>query len=234
MDRLLPIIFSRFCKSYEEKAIIQKQTAKELLSFSCNLDGLGIDLGSGTGFLSELLNTKNIISVDISKGMLKICKSKNKNVLLADIENLPIKTNSIDFAISNFSLHWTDLSKSLKEVNRILKDNGQFIFSIPIENSLEIIYEILKVKTFKFPSKYEILKKLEEYNFDILENFEKSYRLNFNSGIEILEHLHYTGVSINKQNSNFKEKRKIYLKFKNWKGENYVNYNTLFINCRKV
>jgi len=50
--------FSKSFRTYQNKAIIQKQTATILSEMAEDLTGLGIDLGCGTGFLYESLRKK--------------------------------------------------------------------------------------------------------------------------------------------------------------------------------
>ncbi|RUM60159.1 MAG: hypothetical protein DSY53_01290, partial [Persephonella sp.] len=125
---LIKKYFSRFSKTYCREAYIQKKTAKDLIDFGRELIyGIGVDLGSGTGYIADFLKDKNIsiINIDLSRDMLKAVEFGIN--IQGDIENLPFKDNSFNFVISSFSLHWTDLNKSFKEINRILKAGGVFI-----------------------------------------------------------------------------------------------------------
>ncbi len=89
-----------------------------------NLSGKILDLGSGTGLLSKFLNRK-LISIDISKKMLK--KSNSKNVQ-GDIAELPFKDDSFDVVISFSALmNSSNPKKTINEVNRILKSDGVFV-----------------------------------------------------------------------------------------------------------
>jgi ubiquinone/menaquinone biosynthesis C-methylase UbiE len=45
-----------------------------------------------------------------------------------DIENLPLKNNTYNVVISNYGIEYSDLSKSLAEVSRIMSDKGDVIF----------------------------------------------------------------------------------------------------------
>ncbi|MFW9878304.1 MAG: class I SAM-dependent methyltransferase, partial [Candidatus Thorarchaeota archaeon] len=107
-----------------------------------------LDLGCGTGFSSEILIESGfiVIGVDILHDMILKAKEKkvlkeNKNLelILADINNLPIKTNIIDHIISissyNFITHGKKnygeklklLGETAKYLNRILKKKGRII-----------------------------------------------------------------------------------------------------------
>lgn len=226
---IIKISFSKAVGSYEKEILIQKKTAFKLLQYSKGLEGLGIDLGCGTGFLSSLIG-KDIIGVDISFSMARIYKNKNHRIVVGDIENLPFKDKSFDFAVSNFALHWTDLERSFKEVKRILKEDGRFIFCIPVEGSLKIVEKILGEKNFDFLSVDNVLEILSKY-FKV-KSFEIStYEEKFKNGLELLKHLHKTGSSIGKSGKTIGEKRKIFNKFNQYKDPCVLNFEVLFVSA---
>ena len=79
-----------------------------------------------------------VTGIDISTEQLKFAKAlvkKNKvNIKLykGDIRTLPqIKSNSQDIVFSAYALHYVDnLESCFKEVHRVLKKNGIFVFSL--------------------------------------------------------------------------------------------------------
>ncbi len=88
------------------------------------LSGKILDLGAGTGLLSNFLN-KKLVSIDISKKML--LKSNSKNIL-GDIAKLPFKDNSFDTVLSFSALmNSSSPQKTISEVHRILKPKGIFV-----------------------------------------------------------------------------------------------------------
>lgn len=103
------------------------------------LGGMGLDLGCGTGFSTEVLvDTYPLVhwvGVDASLQMLE--KGKNKPNLskipwvAADAIRLPFADASFDVVVANFSWHWFGESAGA-EVNRILKPNGLFLASVPL------------------------------------------------------------------------------------------------------
>ena len=109
----------------------RKKAVKYLLSLNRLYKNI-LDLASGSGdFGKEFLKLKprRIYSVDISLEMLKINRQKiNNNInhqIKADSENLPFVNNCCDlcgiaFGIRNFE----NLDKCLKEIHRVLNDNG--------------------------------------------------------------------------------------------------------------
>lgn len=100
-----------------------------------------LDLGCGPGNLAGgLYNvelSKLIFGVDISRDMLKEAR-KNVPAFLpiqSLAERLPFKNNSFD-AVIGFSVlhHLPDLNKLWKELYRIIKPNGLFIFGEPVQS----------------------------------------------------------------------------------------------------
>jgi len=101
-----------------------------------------LDLGSGAGFDSFLAsrkvgNTGKIIGVDFTEEMIEkargLAKKYNYNNVefkLGDIENLPIKNESIDIIISNCVINLaSDKLKVFKEAYRVLKKTGRMYVS---------------------------------------------------------------------------------------------------------
>jgi len=91
-----------------------------------------LDIASGTGDLTlELFNLdpEKVFSMDISEKMLEVQRKKiNSDKLqieLADVQNMSYESGSIDLATIGFGIrNFDDMEKSLKEIHRILSDNG--------------------------------------------------------------------------------------------------------------
>lgn len=101
-----------------------------------------LDLGSGAGFDCFLAAKKvgkqgKVIGVDMTPQMIKKAKEnakkyhyKNVNFKLGEIENLPIKENTIDVIISNCVINLSpDKFKVFKEAYRVLKNKGKMFIS---------------------------------------------------------------------------------------------------------
>jgi ubiquinone/menaquinone biosynthesis C-methylase UbiE len=95
-----------------------------------------VDLGCGTGILFDLLRRKvgkdgMIIGVDFCSKMSSKAKQnfpfETISEVNAEVENLPLRTDSFDSAISFAAFaHFTDPRKVMVEVSRVLKDSGAF------------------------------------------------------------------------------------------------------------
>lgn len=135
--------FGSASKSYDISARLQRYCGKHLMPWLPNRNDLTVvDLGSGTGFFTELLSSRyeQVLGLDISKDMLNFAKENRVatiNWLGADAYKLPLQSNSIDFVYSNLMIQWCDpLDSVLNEVMRVLKPGGVFVFSTLIEGTL--------------------------------------------------------------------------------------------------
>lgn len=81
-----------------------------------------LELGCGKGALKDVF--ANYVGLDISLYVLK-GYLKGKNVVQADIQELPIKDSSVDFVLSIAAIeHVPNPEKAFCEVDRILKRGG--------------------------------------------------------------------------------------------------------------
>jgi len=104
--------------------------------------GLVLDLGCGTGFITEKLG--NVVGIDYSINMLKLCQ-KGLNLVCANAELLPFKDNSFDTIISMTVLQDVDdVVSSVSEIKRVLKPDGRIILSVLNKKKIEEIRKVLK------------------------------------------------------------------------------------------
>ena len=138
--------FDRAAQTYDAAAILQKLVRTEMLS---RLDLVKIkpqvilDAGCGTGHGSFALQKKfssaHVVSLDIALGMLQKTQQqqpllnkifKQKNLICADIEHLPIANSSLGMVWSNLALQWcNDLDGAFNQIARVLQPNGLLMFS---------------------------------------------------------------------------------------------------------
>jgi ubiquinone/menaquinone biosynthesis C-methylase UbiE len=93
-----------------------------------------LDIGSGNGRLSEIINlkTENYTGIDISLNLVKIAKERypNGNFLVGDMRELPFSDGEFDVlvAVASFChILKKDQFKTMKEWSRILKPNGVLV-----------------------------------------------------------------------------------------------------------
>lgn len=90
-----------------------------------------LDAGCGEGWYCEYIGG-NIIGIDISKHACDLSAKRNKSMTFAVASSfdLPLMTESIDFAYSVFAPF------SPQELSRVLKTSGYFMQVFPLENHL--------------------------------------------------------------------------------------------------
>ena len=92
-----------------------------------------LDIGTGNGYVAKCLaekvsKTNKFYAIDLSPDMIKSAKTYCKNqknivIIQGDNYHLPFDNNSINLVTNKVSTNF-----SIKEVFRVLKDNGIFVF----------------------------------------------------------------------------------------------------------
>lgn len=98
---------------------------------------IAVDVGAGTGFLTEALLRKELFvtAIDQSEEMLTRLKSKFEDsdrlvLLQGNGHSIPLKDNTADIVVANMYLHHTENPQTaIREMARILKPNGKLVFS---------------------------------------------------------------------------------------------------------
>ncbi len=122
--------FSKAAENYNSTATMQRDIASELVRYAkpYTLPGMvALDMGCGTGFVASALK-QNIVQLDIAPGMCRKASELSPSIC-ADMESLPFADNVFDTVFSSSSLQWTDMTKSLSQAQRVLKEEGTFAFS---------------------------------------------------------------------------------------------------------
>ena len=127
--------FNSASSNYNDNAFLQNEIANRLaekLKVISIKPQTIIDLGSGTGFLSEktakIFPNSILVCVDFAQQSL-LENSQNLKVC-ANAYELPFASNSVDFIVSNLMMQWCpDLTTLFNECFRILKPQGLFLFT---------------------------------------------------------------------------------------------------------
>lgn len=133
-------------KEYEKWYVSSKGTLfdrreRELFSISVKKKRFQnvLDLGSGTGRITETIApyVDSVVALDFSLESLSVLQSKqlsNVTTIYANAsDGLPFKSESFDLVCSCQVIQHMileDILAVLRECNRVLKPNGQFVFSI--------------------------------------------------------------------------------------------------------
>lgn len=144
-----------------------------------------LDIGCGTGWAvhyvaNKLNDNGKFIGVDISDGMLDKAKQrengfKNIHFIKSSSDNLPFENEYFDFVICTNSFHhYPDPHKTLSEIYRVLKKNGQF-FILDVTNdhflakALNHFFLITEKEHIRFYNSDEFKKMFSTAGFSIKE-----------------------------------------------------------------
>ena len=175
-------------KSYNKNAFKLSEKFKDLMDlnkrdefkkFISLLRGKKIlDIGCGAGehsvYFSE--NGLDVVCIDLSTEMIKLCKEKGLNAFVMDLENLEFENESFDgiWAVTSL-LHVKkqNLPKAIDGFYRLLKEEGIFYVCVKEGDGERYIDDGGGMKRFfVFWKKNELLK-LFEKQFELLEFREK-------------------------------------------------------------
>lgn len=121
-----------------------------------NVKGKNIlDLGCGTGIYAKTLKKRGakVKGIDISEEMVRIARRENPDVefRIGNVEKLPYNKGEFDIVLAALCLgHLDNWDNVFKEVRRVLKPHGVFVFSIdnPVINSVKkAIFEGTKLNS---------------------------------------------------------------------------------------
>src|SRR6476646_1612797 len=127
--------------SYNERCIDYERGRFDAVAGEQNLPyGRALELGCGTGFFLLNLMQGGVAETgsvtDLSPGMVKVALRNAENLKLpvdgrvADAETIPYEDNTFDLVVGHAVLHHIpDVEKSLREVLRVLKPGGRFVFA---------------------------------------------------------------------------------------------------------
>lgn len=134
-------------KIKDNKIILKSPIYNHKLKIVTNLlykvDGSLLDVGLGYGVLEGQLNkikpNLKISGIDISSfAILKAKQNYKGDFMVGSILDIPFKDKKFDVVLALDVLEHFEIEKcmkGLKEINRVLKSNGQFILSVPINES---------------------------------------------------------------------------------------------------
>lgn len=134
--------FNRAAKTYNSAGVLQQEVLSRLLArlqyVRLEPESI-IDIGCGTGRgvagLQKTYAGAKILGLDLAYSMLEETKKQfslfsKKRMVNADMERLPLAGNSFDLMFSCLAIQWAnDLNSVLREVARIGKEGGLFMFA---------------------------------------------------------------------------------------------------------
>lgn len=185
-------VFDNIATKYVEYFGDDWEFINEINDFAANFkkDSTIIDLGSGSGYITNYLCGKNLnaIGIDFSEEMIKIAKAKYPKLkfLLDNFTNIEnyFKKASVDGLISIYSLYFIpkeQFNNALKSLSKVLKDDGKFLFVTQLGTGEDFITTPLMEENnidgkiyVNYYMKEELENILERNNF-IIESFVSKY-----------------------------------------------------------
>lgn len=197
------LIQKRFAKNldtYNDNAKIQKKMAERLLSFLDRKDFNDIlEIGCGTGFLTQLVNEKFSFKTYTANDIVESCEKYVKeinpkiNFIPADIEKAVENSDKkYDLIISNAVFQWVEnLESFIKLLISKLNDDGVLLFStFGPENFREVNFVL--GKTLPYYSANELQEIIKGYK-SVVE--QEMHVMAFKTPKDILKHIKSTGVN---------------------------------------
>ena len=198
-------IKSRFEKSmtkYDENAIVQTQTAKELVfelsKLGKNFDTI-IELGCGTGLLTKQIKENMTFSAYYANDLVE----KSKNYISEIIPSAIFITGNAqkikvprkaDLLVSNAMFQWFSRVSDIADCTaKMLNKGGILAFSTFGKDNFREIKETGKI-SLEYASAEDLTSELSK-KYEILYIDEYTKTLNFNNPLEILTHMKNTGVN---------------------------------------
>lgn len=138
--------FGRAAESYDAAAHLQRAVCRDLLSRAGEhwSPKRILDLGSGTGYGSELLRRRfpeaEIIALDLAPEMLQYARARrpaSNGYVAADAEQLPLADYCIDLVFSSFALQWCyRLPQLFAEIRRVMAPGAHTLISTLVPGTL--------------------------------------------------------------------------------------------------
>jgi malonyl-CoA O-methyltransferase len=142
--------FSRAANTYDSAAEVQLDIAFDAMSYLPSHYKSGLDIGCGTGRISQQLSNRceRLVAMDLAFGMLSYAQQNNALTassicwLQGDADSLPMADNSVDMLYSSMVLQWTDnQQKVMSEINRVMDSGATAILAIMCDGSFTQLNE---------------------------------------------------------------------------------------------
>ncbi|MDE6460473.1 MAG: DUF452 family protein [Paramuribaculum sp.] len=191
--------FTRSIETYGNNAPAQRYSAErlaELINQKATLKGEVIEIGCGSGFLTELIepmleNNSTLSLIDISP----IDNHLPGKHILGDAETymFSLQEDSVSAILSSSAVQWFNSpSTFLHNALRVLSPGGLLAISVYEDTTFSQIPQL------KSPSRVfsqSFIKSIVPQGFDIIFLDSSEYIQEFDSAIDILRHFRLTGVA---------------------------------------
>lgn len=215
--------FDRAASTYDSVSSIQKQTAQQLLTYlqmtNAQFSKI-LDIGTGTGFIPEILLTLypnlSYILNDISPAMVTFVSKKFENYAniafhIGDAEYSVFP--KVDLTVSNMAFQWFEnLEHSIKS---LWKDTTIMAFSTLMEGTFSNWSQYchlqgLDSKINDYPSYRQLINYCNALNAHQAYFYQHTYTLSFNTPLGFMRYLKLLGANTPKNDEPSFLKKSIY------------------------
>jgi len=186
--------FNKAALNYNSHCNLQLRTGDILLKLIDPVEK-AIDLGCGTGLITNKIKCKKLYALDISEKMLNQARVrlKNKAVTYLDTSFDNFYEPELDLAFANMSLQWSDnIALTLNNIKNNLKTGGTLAFSMPLRGT----FINLTTNKMTFLTAHELHDILEEWN--IIHSSHEEINYQFQSLIDSLRSIKAVGANYSK------------------------------------
>lgn len=192
---------------YDQFALFQAETIQHLVTLyedRIKNNQIWVDLGCGTGLFSKILRkhkkTVSLIGLDISPESLKLSSQSTRYSVLADIEAVPFKNDSIDGFVIASVIQWiADIKRCMQNLNECLTKNGVVLFSVFTNESF---YELNTIKRsigltvpVSLPSESSFFEILKQCGFSIFSYDKMEHTYYFPTALDALKSISSYGAT---------------------------------------
>ena len=200
---LVKFRFKKSIDTYDNSAVIQKEMAINLIDkilSNCGKEFHKIfEFGVGTGFLSKNILSEIKFDEYFANDIIEESEFCIRNIihdakfLAGDIEKIKIEEN-FDLVLSNAVMQWIfDVDELLLKIHKNLNEGGYFAFTTFGEQNYKEIKETTGVSLNYL--KGETLKDKCNRLFDVVCFEENVQTLCFNTPLDVLKHIKYSGTN---------------------------------------
>jgi SAM-dependent methyltransferase len=183
---------------------VRKKLLKSILSsINVPINGVTLDIGCGVGSNLRALGLAGLyktVGLDRSFYALSLAKSRlNLPLINGDLNQLPVRSKSFGLIIAMDILeHLEDDANGIRELYRVLKNEGTLILTVPAFGFLWGIQDVVTGHKRRY-SRKEILVKLRQGGFTILRSSYFNFFLFFPI-LMVRRMIHLMGLRIESEN----------------------------------
>lgn len=219
--------FSKYASHYGTYNLIQNRVADRLLSFVKGKPNYILDLGCGSGALTNKIDWKyeKLVGVDFAPGMLELHpKSKHIECIYGNFNDATLFENlakyKYDYILSSSALQWAEDIECLFEA--IKNFNAPIALAIFTSQTFASLYQTARLNPLLISK--EELNALQQKYFGV--DFEVvNYKMEFGSVREMFRYIKRSGVSGSRNVLSYKDMKKLMHEYPH----NYLEFEVAFI-----